>query len=248
MINIGHKVGVRELSVWGFGVGKRFCGIGGVGFSTRGLHLGLGRDLGRPGCPGRPGLHPGPRLVSRPVTRPFHSSPPTLDKRVEMGSKILNMVPRFLRPYTINFIKNPVMNLSAFLILHELTALIPLLGLWYLFHKYQFLIPMDLPQWAIDKGTKILDSAMESFDFKGYSIHDKVKLIMEGAYSYVIVKALLPVRVVISFWLTPFFARWIINPVTKVFRREGKKDNNNKVTGLDKAPEPATKKVNRPRL
>lgn len=244
MINIGHKVGVRGLfGVGGVGFGTRTIGFGTrTIFGTRGLHLGLGR-VGL-----RPGLNPELRPEPRSVTRSFHSSPPTLDKRVEMGSKILNMVPHFLRPYTVNFIKNPVMNLSAFLILHELTALIPLIGLWYLFHKYQFLIPMDLPQWAIDKGTKILDSAMESFDFKGYSIHDKVKLIMEGAYSYVIVKALLPVRVVISFWLTPFFAKWIINPVTKVFRRGGKKGDNNKITGLDKAPEPATKKVNRPRL
>lgn len=37
---------------------------------------------------------------------------------------------------------------------------------------------------------------------------------MELATSYAIVKALLPIRLVISVWATPWFARWTVLPVT----------------------------------
>lgn len=37
---------------------------------------------------------------------------------------------------------------------------------------------------------------------------------MELATSYAIVKALLPIRLVLSVWATPWFARWTVLPVT----------------------------------
>ena len=60
----------------------------------------------------------------------------------------------------------PVSHVVSFLILHELTAIVPLLSLWYLFHQFPDMLPsFDLPTWAIDKGTKIIDDAMNKYDF-----------------------------------------------------------------------------------
>uniref|UniRef100_A0A0L0P7I6 Uncharacterized protein n=1 Tax=Candidozyma auris TaxID=498019 RepID=A0A0L0P7I6_CANAR len=135
---------------------------------------------------------------------------------------ILSKVPRILRPWTTQFIHAPVSHVTAFLILHELTAIVPLVGIWYLLHSYHDLLmvsSLDLPSWAIEKGTKIIDLAMVSFDWGNYSLNEKVQIIMEGAYAYVIVKALFPVRLAFSLLGMPWFAKWFVLPFTRMFSR-----------------------------
>ncbi|EGV65486.1 hypothetical protein CANTEDRAFT_113012 [Yamadazyma tenuis ATCC 10573] len=175
----------------------------------------------------------------------FHSTSFLPDKRAALGQKILNKVPSFLKPYTINFINKPIANLTSFLILHELTAVGPLIGIWYLFHKYQISIPLDLPQWAISKGTRIIDDSMQSFNFDGFSLNEKFQLISEGAYAFVVVKMLMPVRVVLSFALTPVFTRFVIEPIQSVFSKK-KKEPESPV--VDKPTEVKPKRVEKRRL
>lgn len=150
-------------------------------------------------------------LASASPNHPPPSSPVT--------HPILKRIPRFLRPYTSNFINAPLSHVTAFLILHELTAIVPLVGFWYLFHKYHWMIPMDLPTWAIERGSKIIDSSLERFDFSTYSVGDKFAIVTEGAYAFVVVKFLLPLRILLSVTLMPSFARWFIIPFTKMWRR-----------------------------
>lgn len=173
--------------------------------------------------------------------RTFHTTNTLFERRAIMGQKILSKVPKFLVPYTVGFIKRPVANLTSFLILHEISAIVPLIGFWYLFHKYQFSIPLDLPQWAISKGTKIIDDSLQSFNFEGYSLHDKFNLILEGAYAFVLVKMLLPVRLAFSFALTPSFTKYIIEPILRVFKRKPAPE-------IEKIEKQAVKKVDKPRL
>lgn len=135
---------------------------------------------------------------------------------------ILSKVPRFLRPWTTQFIHAPVSHVTAFLILHELTAIVPLVAIWYLLHQYHDLLmvsTLDLPTWAIEKGTKVIDLAMTSFDWGNYSLNEKIKTITEGAYAYVIVKALFPVRLAFSLLGMPWFAKWFVLPFTRMFSR-----------------------------
>lgn len=100
---------------------------------------------------------------------------------------------------------------------------------------------MDLPTWAIDKGTKIIDDSLAGFDFSSFTVHDKFTLIMEGAYAYVIVKFLLPVRIMFSLVLMPWFARWFVLPFTRLFKKR---------TPHPKPadPAPGVKKITKPRL
>lgn len=46
-----------------------------------------------------------------------------------------------------------------------------------------------------------------------------VKIVVEVATAYAITKALLPLRLVLSVWASPWFARWAIMPITSRFSR-----------------------------
>lgn len=46
-----------------------------------------------------------------------------------------------------------------------------------------------------------------------------MRLVVEIATAWAIVKALLPARLVVSVWLTPWFARWTVLPVKRFVGR-----------------------------
>lgn len=164
---------------------------------------------------------------------------------------ILKRMPKFMLPYTRDFIHAPVSHVTAFLILHELTAIIPLVGIWYLFHKYQWAIPLDLPSWAIDKGTHIIDKGMAKFNFESFSLQEKANFIMEGAYAYVIVKGLFPVRIIFSLLFMPTFAKYFVIPFTRIFSFKNKKQVKAKVPEIEHSKEKSEankKKITKPRL
>ena len=89
--------------------------------------------------------HASPRHIRSPLrnrnryqsTRPSSSSTSSSTRKTDTYSRLdrlLNRLPRFLHPYTTNLRSAPVSHIIAFLILHELTAIIPLFGLTALFH------------------------------------------------------------------------------------------------------------------
>ncbi|SGZ56760.1 CIC11C00000003134 [Sungouiella intermedia] len=189
-----------------------------------------------------------------PVQPVEQSNPPPLqnaaipDDVAYNKHPILSKVPKFLRPYTTQFIHAPVSHVTAFIILHEITAIVPLIGTWYVLHQYHDLFmtaSMDLPAWAIEKGTKIIDKAMADWDFGTYSFNEKVRFIMEGAYAYVIVKALFPVRLAFSLIGMPWFAKWFVLPFTKMFSRKRPAP---KVETTPAIKEHSPKKIEKPRL
>ena len=162
---------------------------------------------------------------------------------------ILKRMPKFMLPYTKNFIHAPVSHVTAFLILHELSAIVPLVGIWYVFHKYQWSIPLDLPSWAIDKGTHIIDKSMAQFDFRNFSFQEKANFIMEGAYAYVIVKGLFPVRIIFSVLFMPWFAKYFVIPFTRIFSfRKKKQPKVPEIEPKQEGSEITQKKVTKPRL
>lgn len=48
-----------------------------------------------------------------------------------------------------------------------------------------------------------------------------VRIVMEAAIAYAVVKALMPLRIVVSLCATPWFARVAVLPLTNLFRRSG---------------------------
>ena len=62
-------------------------------------------------------------------------------KQRSQAERITSRLPRFLQRYTAPLLNAPLTHVTAFLILHELTAVVPLLGLAGLFHYSNWLPP-----------------------------------------------------------------------------------------------------------
>lgn len=167
-----------------------------------------------------------------------------IEPSTPQSSPILKRIPKFMHKYFANAATAPFSHITAFIILHEFSAIAPLLGIWYIIYKYNLNIPMDVPSWAIDKGTAFIDKSLANFDFAQFSINDKVRFVMAGGYSYVIVKFLFPLRVIFSFSFMPSFAKYFVLPFTSRFSRLFSKKKKNPIQ-VDNVK---VKKIDKPRL
>ncbi len=79
------------------------------------------------------------RTMRQPIRRlnTTTSNTPQLSRFDRFNSRL----PRFIRRYTAPLAKAPITHISSFLILHELTAIIPLFALAGFFHYTQWLPP-----------------------------------------------------------------------------------------------------------
>ncbi|KAF2125493.1 hypothetical protein P153DRAFT_324855 [Dothidotthia symphoricarpi CBS 119687] len=169
--------------------------------------------------------------------------PPSTQSRI---ARINRRLPRFLHKHTAALASAPVSHITSFLILHEMTAIIPLLGLAATFHYTHY-----LPSWFAE-GAWVLNGVerfgkyfrrkgwirsgeAEEAEFevemrrrdRAWNVGEGgVRLVVEFATAYAITKMLLPIRVVLSVWGTPWFAKRTVVPLMgwagKVFNR-GKK-------------------------
>ena len=79
----------------------------------------------------------------KPSARPFllrrgFTTPSTPSSRL---NKLNTRLPRFLQKYTTPLLNAPITHITSFLILHEITAIVPLLGLAGIFHYTEWLPP-----------------------------------------------------------------------------------------------------------
>lgn len=72
-------------------------------------------------------------------------------------TRLNRRLPKFLHPYTNRLISAPLSHITSFLILHELSALVPLVALFGLFH-YTSWLPGGFGQavWAREKAEKLV--------------------------------------------------------------------------------------------
>lgn len=136
---------------------------------------------------------------------------------------IFKRLPKFLHPYTIGFINAPVSYVTAFLLVHELTAIVPLFGLWGFFYYYDYTPVSGIPDWLLLKGTHFIDVLAERNGWTSLKTEAGANIVLQGAVAYAIVKALLPFRAMFSVATMPWVARWVIVPFTRLFARRGKK-------------------------
>ncbi|KAF6813209.1 hypothetical protein CSOJ01_04720 [Colletotrichum sojae] len=175
-----------------------------------------------------------PRVTSRPSST---STKPTA------ATRILDRLPPRFQRYTSGLRRAPVSHVVAFLILHEITAVVPLLGLFGLFHYTNFL-PLEYVtgHWAEyvrdgvgkaeryfsrkgwfgfgaeDRGSMTGELEAREDDTSGrterstqdllerWQKDGKYKVVVEVAIAWGITKALLPARILVSVWATPWFA------------------------------------------
>ncbi|KAH3902141.1 uncharacterized protein SCODWIG_00360 [Saccharomycodes ludwigii] len=149
---------------------------------------------------------------SATIVRSTNSINDNLSKIIKK-SKILSKLeksPKF-KPFFDNLRESgTVVTLTSFLLLHELTAIIPLFILWYFIYQYfelkddeneddiRDLFPIyfkDMFNKCGEAITKIVGKYSGGFD--------EHNLILAGALSYSIVKILYPVRVLLSIYWAP---------------------------------------------
>jgi hypothetical protein len=143
-----------------------------------------------------------------------------------------------LHRFTTPLATAPISHISAFLILHELTAIVPLVGLFSAFHYFNYLPPYITEGAWVKEG---IEKFGRYFRKKGW-LGDEggrrdvswrygegaTRVLVEIGAAWAITKAFLPFRLVLSVWGTPWFARWFVLPLTgrigRLFDR-GKKAN-----------------------
>lgn len=177
------------------------------------------------------------------VGRPTPFFTPGLRHESSQASRIDRItarLPRRLQKYTNGLRNAPVSHVVSFLILHELTAIVPLFALFALFH-YTTFVPVaymtshfgDYVQSGIsrferyfsrkgwfgfgpgDAGKDKADDAIGKWE----SGEQKYKILVEVALAYAVTKALLPIRVIGSVWATPWFAGVLLR-MRRVFTRK----------------------------
>lgn len=163
--------------------------------------------------------------ILRPIARNGRtyataSSASTATSRI---ARLESRLPRFLQRIVTPLRSAPISHITAFLLLHEITAVLPLLGLAAGFHYYNWLPPYFSEGKWVSEGTEKFGRYLRK---KGWITEEKksgrwwgrgekgTRLVVELATAYAVTKALLPLRLVVSVWLTPWFARWTILPVT----------------------------------
>lgn len=146
-------------------------------------------------------------------------------------------VPKFLRPTIAPILTAPVSHITSFLILHELTAILPLVSFAAAFHYTNWLPPYITEGAWVQQGMQRFGPYLRRKGWLGeegstregtWALSEgSVKLVVEVATAWAITKALLPVRLIVSVWGTPWFARSFVLPMTgwlgKIFGRGGKK-------------------------
>ncbi|PQE08236.1 family FLILHELTA protein [Rutstroemia sp. NJR-2017a BVV2] len=162
------------------------------------------------------------------------SSTTTLRTRVQT---LHNRLPRFLHPYTAPLLSAPKTYIVAFLLLHEITAIVPLFTLAGAFH-YTGWLPTDMvPREKVEGGVRRFEKWFRRRGWFGYGAEevgigrrdeaggemgeklDKIvrggeegnwrgkRIVLEVATAYAITKVLLPVRIAVSVWGAPWFAK-----------------------------------------
>ncbi|CAG8661465.1 5456_t:CDS:2, partial [Acaulospora morrowiae] len=141
------------------------------------------------------------------------STPSSEDSSSRLYNKLLNN--KNLRKYANQFRTKPTSHIVSFLILHELTAIIPIPIIYVFLSTTGIEIPFS--QSVLDEGNEFINRVVVYYGYEPFENGSRVALNL--VTSYAIVKFLLPVRIAICIWLTPWTAERIISPATGLVRR-----------------------------
>lgn len=166
-----------------------------------------------------------PHLRLPRTTLRYSTTKPSAPSRI---SRLEARLPRFLAHLITPLRNAPISHITAFLLLHELTAIIPLFGLAATFHYTNYLPPYISEGVYVQQGTEIFGRWLRK---RGWIDEEKrsgrwwgrgeggVRIVVELATAYAVTKMLLPLRLVLSVWATPWFARWTVLPFTRFVGR-----------------------------
>ncbi|KKY37011.1 putative mitochondrial seryl-trna synthetase [Diaporthe ampelina] len=178
-----------------------------------------------------------PQSSSSSVSTGAAAAAAARSKQQSRADRILSRLPRGMQGYAGRLRSAPLSHVVAFLVLHELTAVVPLLGLFGLFHyggasAAPIGYMMEHYGGYVRDGTARFERYFTRKGWFGFGQDDgveaargvkgddgdaavmsrwqgsdeKYRIVVEVALAYAITKALLPARIVVSLWATPWFA------------------------------------------
>jgi hypothetical protein len=198
------------------------------------------------------------RMLQNAPRRQFTTRPPQLPSTSQSRIERFNRrLPKFLHRYTNALSSAPITHITSFLILHELTAIVPLFGLAATFH-YTHWLPSYFAEgtWVLqgverfgkyfrrkgwirgeDMGEAEHEVQLRRRDHAWNLSEGGARIIVEFATAYAITKVFLPVRIVASVWGTPWFARKAVVPLIGMFKRMFGRGKPKKTGSVDKGLE-----------
>ncbi|KAI9028518.1 hypothetical protein DFJ74DRAFT_492888 [Hyaloraphidium curvatum] len=167
-----------------------------LGFPTgaAGLECGLGRTAG---------------LAGRPRARTFSSAAPESTD----ASKPPPARETAFQRYKALFRAQPASHLTAFLVLHEITAVLPLPLLYYALHRSEVAWDAVFPRDWLEKGDRRMRGTFKAL---GLPEIEGSRAALNAAAAYGIVKAAMPLRLAACAYLTPWFARTFVAPIGRL--------------------------------
>ncbi|QEU60809.1 hypothetical protein KDRO_D05040 [Kluyveromyces lactis] len=127
----------------------------------------------------------------------------------------LNANPRYKHYFDKLSEAGAVSTMTSFLILHEITAIVPLFALWGLLYNLDPSDQYELPVYfkdLLNKCGESIGKLIGNYD-NGW---DRDRLVVSGALAYAIVKVLYPARILFSLWAAPYVGTFVIIPFTKL--------------------------------
>ncbi|KAG0174919.1 hypothetical protein DFQ28_003656 [Apophysomyces sp. BC1034] len=119
------------------------------------------------------------------------------------------------RKYAQQFRDKPASYMTTFAVLHEITAIVPFPVIYYMLDHVSWEVPV--PEEAVAEGNRIMNKLRTRYGYEPLEPQNRVMVNL--ATTYAIVKVLMPVRVMASVTLTPFFAERLVGPVLVSVRR-----------------------------
>ncbi|KAL2119278.1 hypothetical protein VTJ04DRAFT_6238 [Mycothermus thermophilus] len=187
------------------------------------------------------------------TTPPYPSatqpSSPSASQPLTRLDRLISRLPRRFQPAASRLRSAPGKHITAFLILHEVTAVVPILAIFSGLHYFFGASgggakegEKDLVSWVLDhcagyvsEGIRrwekyLVKRQMYGFDdgkiegeegvLRRWEQESKYRVVVELAVAYAVTKVLLPVRIAASLWMTPWLAG-VLGRVGRVFRRRG---------------------------
>ncbi|KAI9274196.1 hypothetical protein BY458DRAFT_533104 [Sporodiniella umbellata] len=119
------------------------------------------------------------------------------------------------KKYAEKFKAMPGSYFVSFAMLHELTAIAPFPFIYYALDSSSLKVP--LPETYIQEGNKFINRVRVRYGYENLEPNDRTMVNLVS--SYCIIKVLLPVRLLASAAMTPFFAEKLVLPIVQLTRK-----------------------------
>lgn len=186
----------------------------------------------------------GRKFASQTPHKPTAPQKPSIQERTRsrLDAWIVRS-PKFFKPTLTALRDAPASYVVSFAVLHEITAIVPLVGLAWSFHRFGWLPPYFAEgKWVIEGVQKFgryfrkkgwIDEKDEARveqkteQGKARQVQSQVsnvwnrgedagRLLVEVGTAYAIIKLLLPLRIALSVWAAPTFARFTSRAVRSI--------------------------------